>query len=38
MSEFIINQPPKSTYEVDAQLANSSDVKINPATEDNQTT
>ena len=37
MSEFIISQPPKATYEVDAQLANTSDIKINPATSDNQT-
>ena len=38
MSEFIISQPPKATYEVDAQLANTSDIKINPATSDNQAT
>ena len=35
-NEFTISQPPKATYEVDAQLANTSDVKINPATSDNQ--
>lgn len=35
---FTISQPPKSTYKADAQLADSSNTKINPATSNNQET